>query len=404
MTAMTKSNENLFPWLLVFYEIAIYLSMDAYMPALPHIATVFHVDASIAQWTSIIWMVGALVPQLFLGPLSDRYGRRPIILYGGVIYMIASLLCAVAPTINLFLLARLLQGLAMPTMFIAGYAAVNEWFSTSKAISILARMNAVTILAPAFGPMLGGVFLLRYNWRWIFVILGGWALLSIAMLWRYMPETLAPAKRSPSLCLPTSLRHYKRVCTNIRFMMASCIAFLPTIGLIVWMLAGPFVVMNQFHYSTLDFGLLQGIIFAGFIVGTKLVSRFADANRHRLFIQSGLLLALAAAVLATVFGWWMPHGMMLLVAFMTLASLGAGMVIPILSRLTLDTSDEPMGIKVTVFSIMRVAVSGLLGSIAVAVFYNHTLLSLALLMLVFNAVAMVLWWFTRGSLCVSADA
>jgi Bcr/CflA subfamily drug resistance transporter len=387
---MNKKSLKIFVWLLVAYEIVIYLSMDAYMPALPRIAHVFGVSVSAAQMTVIVWMIGALIPQLVIGPLTDRYGRRPIILVGGIVYIIASLLCAFAPSMDTLLAGRFLQGLAMPTMYIAGYASINEYFDKQAAIRILALMNGVTILAPAFGPILGGAFLLFFSWRIIFIILAVAAMITILLLVYYMPETLAKEKRSSSLHLGRIFGEYTRVCMNKVFMSASFITFLPTIGLIAWMLAGPFIIIKQFHLSTLDFGLLQGIIFAGFIVGTKIVSRYVKESLHKSFIASGMLLMLAGSISAAGIDWLYPSALMWMVLSLSVSTCGTGLMIPILSRLTFDTSKEPMGIKVTIFSVIRVG-TGLAGSLCISYFYNGTLLSIAMIMLAFGLLASFLW-------------
>ncbi|HLB42056.1 MAG TPA: MFS transporter, partial [Gammaproteobacteria bacterium] len=136
-----KTDDMTFPWWLVVYEIAVYLSMDAYMPALPKIAYAFGVDSHTAQLTAIVWMLGGLLVQLVFGPLSDRYGRRPILLFGGGLYVVSTIVCAFSSDIHTMLIARFFQGMAMPSMFIAGYAAINELFESEKAVKILARMN-----------------------------------------------------------------------------------------------------------------------------------------------------------------------------------------------------------------------------------------------------------------------
>ena len=362
------------------------------MPALPHIAQVFDVSVNVAQLTAVAWMIGALLPQLILGPVSDFYGRKPIIMWGGLFYVLTSMACAIAPNIYVVLAARLLQGMAMPTMFIAGYAAVNEWFDSQEAIKILARMNSVTILAPAFGPTIGGAFLLYFNWRWIFVILGIFALIPLILLYYKMPETRPTSvNKHEGMHLATILSDYKSVLFNKKFFMLSIVCFFPLIGLIAWMLGGPFVIVNRFKFTTLDFGLLQGVIFTGFIIGTKIVSKVATKENNNYFINIGILLSLFGAATASLLDWLYPDQLKFMIICMTLATFGSGMAMPILSRIVLDASSKPMGIKVTVFSIARVFWSGVLASVCVALFFNGTMLSIALLMLVFSLIAYLVW-------------
>ncbi len=384
---MTKrSHMTLFPLLLVLYEVAIYLSMDAYVPALPKITTFFAISANLAQLTMVIWMIGGLAVQLIFGPLSDRYGRRPLLLWGGVLYILSSVLCAVAPTIHVLLIGRFLQGVAMPSMFIAGYAAINELFDSKQAIGMLARMNSVTILAPAFGPLLGGAFLLAFSWRWIFIILGLWALITVVLLYFKMPETVVKPK---PFQFNQIILHYRSVFANYKFILLSLLTVFPIIGVISWILAGPFIIIHKFHLSTLTFGIIQTFIFGSFILGTKVVSKFATADRNHFLINLGLGLAFLGAIITTLISWLFPNALFAVIAFIMLLTFGGGLSMPILSRLTLEASDAPMGIRVTVFSLMRIG-SGVLGSVSVLLFYSGSLISLAAIMLFFTAIAVVI--------------
>ena len=381
-----KTDDMTFPWWLVVYEIAVYLSMDAYMPALPKIAYAFGVDSHTAQLTAIVWMVGGLLVQLVFGPLSDRYGRRPILLFGGGLYVVSTIVCAFSSDIHTMLIARFFQGMAMPSMFIAGYAAINELFESEKAVKILARMNSITILAPAFGPLLGSAFILFFDWRWIFGILSIWGFIAVVMLFFKMPETTHIDKRSTHLNFADIFFQYSSLATNIKFILFSLITFLPIIGLISWMLAGPFIIVEEFHYSTLVFGIIQTFIFSSFILGTKIVDKYANKNRNNLLVNIGLCVSLLGAILATITALYFTNSLFIVVSFIMFVTFGSGLSMPILSRLALETSDAPMGIRVTLFSIARIS-SGVVGSICVTIFYNGTLLSVATIMLFFTVIA-----------------
>lgn len=384
-----KKQAHIFPWLIVLYEIMIYLSMDAYAPAFPDIAKNFNASMLAVQWTATIWMLGGLLVQLVFGPLSDRFGRRPILLGGGVLYVLSSLVCALAPSMPVLLIARLAQGIAMPSMFIAGYAAVNEYFPTESAIKIMARMNSVTILAPAFGPILGGALLLVVSWRVIFLLLAVMSLLSIIALYFLLPETLNQENKSQRLHVGSICRQYLNVFTNINFMRYCLMAFLPVIGIIAWMLIGPFLVVEKFHHSALAFGFLQALIFSCFMLGTTIAGKFSHEKHHRMFINSSFVFLCIGSGFALLFAHIFPQALSGLVASIMLINLGVGMMIPLLSRLCLDTSDQPMGIKVTVFSTVRIG-SGFLGAICLPLFYNGSLWSVSLNISVFVFLALIL--------------
>jgi Bcr/CflA subfamily drug resistance transporter len=386
----TKKKYALFVWLLVAYEIAIYLSVDAYAPALPGIAKAFGVTASSAQFTAIAWFLGGFIVQLIFGPLSDRFGRRPILLFGGVLYVLSSIGCALSPNIHTLLIFRFLQGVAMPSMYIPGYAAINELFSTQEAVHKMAIMNAVTILAPAFGPILGGAFLLVAGWQWIFVVLAVIATIVVTWLFFVMPETVSEEeKQKHTIHLPRIVCQYGKVMGNFKFMNSALLTFLPIVGLISWMLAGPFIITEIFHHSTLDFGIIQVFVFGGFIIGTKVVKKIANDQNYQSVVNLGLGLGLVGSVLLFFISCYFPHALVLVVITLMMVTFGSGLSIPVLSRLTLEKSDETMGVKVTVFSVVRIG-AGVLGSVSLALVYNKTLLSMTAIILLFYVISIVL--------------
>ena len=147
------------------------LSMDLYMPALPHLAETLQTNDTLAQTTMSVCMIGLGVGQLIAGPLSDRYGRRRPLLAGVALFTVFSLVCAFAPTIEMLLLARLLQGLAGSAGVVIALAVARDLFSgieLSKMLSLLALVGAS---APIFAPVLGGQLVLFMDWRGIFGVL-----------------------------------------------------------------------------------------------------------------------------------------------------------------------------------------------------------------------------------------
>lgn len=112
----------IFPLLLVLYEISMYLSNDAYLPALPHIVHDLSTSNHLVQLTLTAWFLGSASMQLFLGPLADKIGRRPVLLFGGLIYILSTIGCAITNDINTLLVLRFIQGASITSMIIAGYA------------------------------------------------------------------------------------------------------------------------------------------------------------------------------------------------------------------------------------------------------------------------------------------
>lgn len=159
MNNKNKLSLLFFPILLVFYEIATYLSNDMYLPALPQMMRELSLTTEYAQLTLTTWFLGQASFPLITGVLSDRFGRRPILLIGGLIYIATTIYCAVADNFYALFIARFLEGGMVATMLVPGYSCIHELYKQVEAVKILAFMGGISVLAPAFGPLLGGFVL-----------------------------------------------------------------------------------------------------------------------------------------------------------------------------------------------------------------------------------------------------
>ena len=208
----------LFPILLVVYEISVYLSNDMYLPALPNMMHDLQISATQAQLTITMWFIGAASTPLVMGALADHFGRRPTLLIGGIIYVFATIICALAINESTILIPRLLQGAMISSMMVSGYACIHESYEHKEAIRLLAIMGGVSVLAPALGPLLGAIVLSFASWRFIFWIIGLLSTIMLISLYYNMPETLFPERRQ-ALNLGTIMNNYWLVITNKKFIM-----------------------------------------------------------------------------------------------------------------------------------------------------------------------------------------
>ena len=194
------------------------LSMDMYLPGLPALTKDLGASASTGQLTLTGCMLGIAVGQLFTGPLSDTLGRRRPLLAGLVGYVLASLACAVAPSIWTLVALRFIQGTLGGAGVVIARAIVRDIFSGAEAARIFALLMAVMGVAPVFAPLVGGQALAVTSWRGIFVVLAaiGIPLLLATFVW--LPETLAPERRR-SGGLRVTLRTFGRLLTDRSFIV-----------------------------------------------------------------------------------------------------------------------------------------------------------------------------------------
>ena len=360
-----------------------------YLPALPNIMTDLNVSHEEAQTTLTFWFLGSASMQLIMGPLSDRYGRRPILLISGFIYILTNVMCAITTDINILLAVRFIQGVTVSAVIVAGYASIHELYDQSHAIRILAVMGSITIIAPAFGPLIGGAILNYVNWRWIFWIIAIMATISIASLTKWMPESLPPKDRHP-INLKFLGKNYFAILSNWRFTGVSLTFCFSFCGFIAWLTAGPFIIVDEFNLSVLMFGIYQAIIFSCYVFTNFLINKLIDKYPVNHFILVGLVITLSGGVYAAISAVLFPNYLLGLIIGMMIFSFGSGLTFAPLNRLTIESSPEPMGIRMAMMS-TYMTVFGVVGSILGSVFYNGTLASLGFVLASVSSLAFIIF-------------
>src|SRR5258708_9052686 len=190
------------------------LAMDMMLPALPNIASAFHIAvANRPQMVLSIFLVGFGVGQFVMGPLSDRFGRRPVLLGGMTVYCIASLLAIAAPSFETLLLARALQGLGTSATRVIATSIVRDGYAGRRMASVMSLAMMVFIAVPVIAPSFGQLVMLLTQWRGVFVVLMLYGVLALIWSALRMPETLPMSERK-SLAILDVLGAYRQTMTN----------------------------------------------------------------------------------------------------------------------------------------------------------------------------------------------
>src|SRR5215218_3282825 len=186
------------PWLLTLLLAALTgltsLSIDMSLPAMPQLQETFRAGVSAVQLTLSIFLTGFALGQVVCGPLSDRWGRRPVLLAGLSLFTLAGLVCAASSSLPMLVAARFVQGAGASVGPVVARAIVRDRFDSRRAAAVLSQMTQVMIVAPLLAPTLGGYLLVRTGWPAIFVVLGASGALLSFICWRFLPETAAGGK------------------------------------------------------------------------------------------------------------------------------------------------------------------------------------------------------------------
>jgi DHA1 family bicyclomycin/chloramphenicol resistance-like MFS transporter len=277
------------------------LAMDMMLPALPNIASAFHLaDANRPQMVLSTFIIGFGVGQFVMGPLSDRFGRRPVLLGGMIVYGIASLLAIAAPSFETLLLARALQGVGTSATRVIATSIVRDCYAGRRMASVMSLAMMVFIAIPVVAPSFGQAVLLLTQWRGIFIVLMLYGV--VALIWSAlrMPETL-PVSRRRSLAVREVYDAFRQTVTN-----RQTLGYALTAGGVLGSLFAFVFTSQQVFTGIYKLGHYFPIAFAAIAVGTAIAgfinSRFVDRLGMRVISHGALLgyVAVAGIMLAAV--------------------------------------------------------------------------------------------------------
>lgn len=294
-SAARPSADRVLPALLLLLTVFGPISMDLYLPALPALTAELGAATSVAQLTVTACLIGLAAGQLIAGPVSDRYGRRGILLIGIVAYIVTSTLCAISPTVELLIAARFVQGLAGGVGIVIAQAAGRDVFSGRELIRFYARLTVVGGFAAVVGPLLGGLLNTIIDWRGLFVFLAviGTAIL-IAALARFR-ETL-PIEARTTGGLTRTLSDYRTLLRDRVFVGAVLNQGLMYAALFAYLSGATFVLQDIYGLSPLGYALAFGANSAGFMVFGHLAGRFSERGHVHAVLATGVVVATAGAI------------------------------------------------------------------------------------------------------------
>jgi DHA1 family multidrug/chloramphenicol efflux transport protein-like MFS transporter len=268
----------MFPLAIVLFEFCVYIANDMIQPGMIAVITDFQVDAEWVPRSLTAYLIGGTLLTWLLGPLSDRMGRRPVMLFGAAMFAISLLLILFAWNIETFMLMRVVQGLGLCYILAVGYAAIQESFEDKAAVKVMAMMANVALLAPLIGPVLGAAVISVWPWQVSFVLIAVVAVLSVVGLYFNMPETLVVNKDSPakSLSLKTVLSDYWALLQEAPFVKAAICMSLFGVPLIVWIGLSPVILIKDSGMTPMEYGLCQLPVIGALILGNILLMKVTD--------------------------------------------------------------------------------------------------------------------------------
>jgi len=267
------------------------LGMHLVIPALPATARALHVSAGTIQLTITLYLVGLAAGQLAYGPISDRFGRRPVLLAGLALFTLAGVATALAPSAALLIVARILQSIGGCAGLVLGRAMVRDAAEGDRATKQLALLTLVMSMAPAIAPVFGGYAVAWFGWRAAFGVLAVVGAITLALTaWR-LPETNRPGRRTGASLLAGSIRLARSPAFRGFALGGAC----TTTSFYAFMAASPFIFINLLHQTPQRVGLYYMLLMVGLAAGGFTANRLAGRVRMERVLRGANLLAIAAA-------------------------------------------------------------------------------------------------------------
>lgn len=352
------------------------LAMDLMLPGLPDVARAFHItNINHAQAVLSVFLTGFGAGQFVIGPLADRFGRRPILIGGLIIYGIASLLAIIAPSFETLLLARGLQGLSTAAARVIATSIVRDCYSGRRMASVMSLAMMIFISVPVIAPSFGQAIMLLAEWHGIFIVLLVYGVLTLVWIIARLPETL-PLTERRSLAVGEVARNFLHTITN-RQTFGYALAAGSVQGILFGYVLSSQQIFTEIyglgHYFPVAFAAIAiGIAVAGFI-NSRIVGRYG----MRVISHGALIgqLVVAIAMLAAAATGFLPLWLMMILATASLFTFG--LMFSNFSALALEPQGHIAGTASSLFGSITTLIGIAVGS-AIGQYYDGTLIPLAI--------------------------
>ena len=368
------------------------LAIDFYLPGFPAMATAFATDETQIQLTLAVYFLGLSIGQLIYGPIADRYGRRIPLLVGVGLFTLASLACALAPSLEWLIGARFVQALGGCAGMVLSRAIVSDKCDAVGAAKVFSQLMLVMGLAPILAPMLGGLLVNLYGWQSIFIVLTVFSALAALAVALGLPESLPD--NVPRQPLSGALRQYGRLLKDREFLGHALTGGIAMAGMFAYIAGSPFVFIKLYDVPAEHYGWLFGSNAAGFILVAQINARLL-ANRGPAFLLARTIwIYLAAGVV--LLGVSALHTQqlwpLLIPLFVCIASLGC--IIPNASACAMSGQGARAGSASAMLGCLQFSVAAGAASL-VGVLHNGTAMPMAMVITLCGVLAVVLAMATR---------
>ena len=369
-------------------------SIDTYIPAFSGIARSIGATPVQMQQTLSVYLFGFAFMNLFHGALSDSFGRRPVVLWGLVVFTVASLGCALSQTFGQLVFFRALQGLSTGAGIVVSRAVIRDMFRPAEAQKVMSQVTIFFGIAPAIAPIVGGFLLVNFGWHSIF-----WFLVAVGVAlfvgnFKLLPETLHPSHRQP-FELRHLLRGYWHLCSDPRFLLLALASGVPFNGMFLYVLAAPAFLGEHLGLAPTQFFWFFLMTISGIMAGAWASGRLAGKIAPKRQIRDGFVIMLATSIVNVVANaLFAPHAGWAIWPLSVFA-FGWALMVPVVTLLVLDLHPERRGMASSLQAVIGSTANGLVAGV-VAPLVMHSTLAMAMTSILMLGIGLVAWaWLHR---------
>lgn len=284
---MTATYKNIIPQL-VCISLLLALSIDIYLPALPDIAKLLHATQAQTQMTISVFIAGFSVGQLIYGPLSDIFGRKPILLLGLSIYLLGSLICFIAPSIYMLMTGRLIQGVGACVGPITAFAMIRDIYQKENCARNISYITTSMSFSPIVAPILGSYLQYWLGWRSHFLFLSFIDVILIITTLKWLPETVIKNNNTKNIIL--SIKNYASILSNKKYWLYIVCLTGASSMLFSFIAFAPFLFINTLQLSTKQFSLLFAMNAVALILGGSITVKLTkNWNTEKIILIAGII-------------------------------------------------------------------------------------------------------------------
>ena len=351
--------------------------MNIFMPSMPGMMKVFGVSYDTVQFTLTLYLVALAVAQLFIGPLSDRFGRRPIALWGLLVFLIGSFICITAPDILILSVGRAIQAAGGCAGIVMARTMIRDLYGSAKAAKMIAVLVLAMIIIPVIAPSLGGFLDEIYGWQAGFYVVFGFALLVLFASYYFLQETHFNLHDSISVIRTIHgfgqlLGHlsFNKFALQISFASAAFFAF---IG------GSPYVVMELMGHSPKEYGFYFMVVGLSYMIGNFVTTRTTETWGINVLINLGIYLAAAGGLFLLICYFMGILNAPILFAAMSAIALANGLSLPTSIAGAIGVDPERIGAAAGLSGFLQIA-AGAAASFIVGNMLSHSAAPLVYIM------------------------